>query len=88
MGDAGEGWVDAESRIQERMEELQQEKNQKGGRVVRNPELQRALESLKMARADIQRQLTATKYDARRVQLEQALEEIDRRIKLGTVSNF
>jgi hypothetical protein len=80
MGDAGEGWVDAEARIQERMEELQREKNQKGGRVVGNPELHRALESLKMARADIERQLNATKHALRKVQLTQALEEIDRRI--------
>ena len=80
MGDAGEGWVDAESRIQERMEELERERIQKGGRVVVNPELQRAFESLKMARADIERQLNATKHAARKAQLTQALEDINRRI--------
>ena len=80
MGDAGEGWVDAEARIQERMEELQREKNQKGGRVVADPAQQRAMDSLKMARADIERQMKATKHEARKAQLGQALEEIDRRI--------
>jgi hypothetical protein len=80
MGDAGEGWVDAEARIQERMEELQQEKNQKGGRVIRDPELHRAIQSLKMARADVQKQLNATTHAARKAQLMQALEDLDRKI--------
>jgi hypothetical protein len=80
MGDAGEGWVDAEARIQERMEELQREKNDKSGRVVRDPERQRALDSLKMARAHVERQLNTTKHDARKAQLKQALEELDRQI--------
>ena len=80
MGDAGEGWVDAEARIQERMEELQREKNQRDGRVVRDPERQRSLDSLKMARADLQRQLNTTGHAARKAQLNQALEEVNRRI--------
>ena len=80
MGDSGEGLVDAEARTQERMEELQRERERKGGRVIRDPELHRALESLKMARSDLARQLDTTKHERRKTQLMQAIEEVDRRI--------
>jgi hypothetical protein len=82
MGDAGEGLVDAESRLAERMEEREQEKRRarqagKGG----DPERARQLESLRLARTEMQRQLDATTHDARKQQLGQAIAEIDRRIK-------
>jgi len=81
MGDSGEGLVDAEGRIQERMEELAREKREKNGKVKQDPETQRRLSSLKMARADMAKQLESTKHAARKAQLTQALEEIDRRIE-------
>jgi hypothetical protein len=84
MGDAGEGLIDADSRIQERMEELERERKQSPRRVVRDPEQVRALESLKLARTELDRQLSATAHEARRTQLTQALEEVDRRIKEAT----
>jgi hypothetical protein len=82
MGDAGEGLVDAESRLAERMEEREQEKRKakqagKGG----DPEKQRQLESFRLARTEMQRQLEATTHDARKQQLKQAIAELDRRIK-------
>jgi hypothetical protein len=80
MGDSGEGLVDAEGRIQERMEELELERRTKGGRVIRNPEMQRALESLKMARAGIEQQLNMTSHSMRKEQLGEALKELDRQI--------
>ena len=81
MGDAGEGLVDAESRLAERMEEREQEKRRsrqgpKGG----DPERSRQLESLRLARTETQRQLDATAHDARKKQLGQALAELDKRI--------
>ena len=81
MGDAGEGLVDAESRLAERMEEREQEKRKarqaaKGG----DPERARQLESLRLARTETQRQLEATAHDARKKQLGQALAELDKRI--------
>jgi len=45
MGDAGEGLIDADSRIQERMEELERERAAARGKAVRNPEQVQALES-------------------------------------------
>jgi len=82
MGDAGEGLIDADARIQERMEELERErKQQRAGKPVRDPEKVQALESLRLARLELDRQLTATTNERRRAQLSQAIEEIDRRMK-------
>ena len=55
MGDAGEGLVDAESRLAERMEEREEEKRKarqaaKGG----DPERLRQLESLRLANARVE----------------------------------
>ena len=50
MGDAGEGLIDQDSRIQERMEELERERATRRSPSVRDPEQVRALESLRLAR--------------------------------------
>ena len=82
MGDAGEGLIDAEARIQERMEELERERNQqRGGQAVRDPEKAQALESLRLARTELDRQLAATTNERRRAQITEAIAEIDRRMK-------
>lgn len=81
MGDAGEGLIDAEARIQERMEDLERERSQKNAKPVRDPELVSALESLRLARAELAQQLAATTHDRRKAQIGQAIEEIDRRMK-------
>ena len=85
MGDAGEGLVDAESRLAERMEEREQEKR-KARQVGKgsDPERTRQLESFRLARTEMQRQLEATTHDARKQQLQQAIAELDRRIKALT----
>jgi hypothetical protein len=81
MGDAAEGLIDADARIQERMEELERERAQKrGGQVVRDPERVRALESLRLARTELERQLEATTHERRRTQIQEAMGEIDRRM--------
>ena len=79
MGDAGEGLIDTESRIQERMEELERERERKHTKTVRDPERMRELESLRLARTEFERQLATTVHERRRAQLVQAIEEIDRR---------
>ena len=81
MGDAGEGLVDAESRLAERMEEREEEKRKarqatKGG----DPERARQLESCRLARTEMQRQLDLATHEARKQQLGQAIAELDRRI--------
>jgi hypothetical protein len=82
MGDAGEGLVDAESRLAERMEEREEEKRKarQAGKGT-DPERVRQVESLKLARTEMQRQLELATHPARKQQLTQALAEIDKRIK-------
>jgi hypothetical protein len=80
MGDAGEGLIDADSRIQERMEELERERQQSHAKVVRDPEKVRALESLRLARTELERQRGATSNERRRDHIAQAIAEIDRRM--------
>ena len=80
MGDAGEGLIDAESRIQERMEELQRERAARQAPVVANPEKLREIETLRLARTELERQLAATTHERRRTQIAHAIEEIDRRM--------
>jgi hypothetical protein len=80
MGDAGEGLIDADSRIQERMEELERERAKAQIRDVRDPERMRVLESLRLARTELERQMAATAHERRRDQIGQAMAEIDRRM--------
>jgi hypothetical protein len=81
MGDAAEGLIDADARIQERMEELEQSRNVGRSRKPRiDPERVRALDSLRLARTELQRQLVLTAHPARRDQIGHAVEEIDRRL--------
>jgi hypothetical protein len=81
MGDAGEGLIDQDSRIQERMEELERERAKAHVRDVRDPETVRALESLKLARTELERQLASTTHERRRDSISQAMAEVDRRIE-------
>lgn len=81
MGDAGEGLVDAESRLAERMEEREQERrNARQGVKGVDPERVRQIESLRLARTEMQRQMDATAHAARKQQLTQAIAEIDKRL--------
>jgi hypothetical protein len=80
MGDAGEGLIDAEARIQERLEDIERERAQVRGPKVRNPEQVRLLESLRLARTELRGQLGVTSHERRRTQITQAIQEIDRRM--------
>ncbi len=79
MGDAAEGLVDADSRLQERIEEREQERKRRP-LPVRDPEKVRQLESFRLAKAELQRQLDLTQHAVRREQIAKALAELDRRI--------
>ncbi len=82
MGDAGEGLIDADARIQERMEELERERTiSRGRKSTENPEQVRALESLRLARLELEGQLGLTTHERRRAQLTQAIDEVSRRMK-------
>jgi hypothetical protein len=80
MGDSGEGLVDAESRIQERMEELQLAREQTRRPRIANPEQVRQVESLKLAYKELSRQFETASHAARKNQLATAMADIQRRI--------
>ena len=80
MGDAGEGLIDAESRIQERMEELARERAERREAGTSAPETLQAIASLKLARVDLERQRASTSHEGRRKGIDQAISEINRRI--------
>jgi hypothetical protein len=81
MGDAGEGLIDADSRLQERMEELEESrKAAKSKKPQEDPERVRSRESLRLARTELQRQLELTGNAARRDQISQAVAEIEKRL--------
>src|SRR5205809_6412284 len=80
MGDSGEGLIDNEGKIQERMEELQRNRERARKPEVENPERLRQIESLQLARKEIAHQLENTAHEARKTQLTAALTDIDRRI--------
>ena len=81
MGDAGEGLIDADARIQERMEDLERERAIPRTKDARNPEQVRALESLRLAKTELSSQMEATTHERRRAQIAQAIDELDRRMK-------
>ena len=65
MGDSGEGLIDADARIQERMEELERERTrQQHGKPVRDPVKMEALESLRLARTELDRHYPGGGRDA------------------------
>jgi len=85
MGDSGEALVDAESRIQERIEELQMARELARKPAAKNPERARKLESLKLAHKELSRQFEVVRHPARRNQLEAAIADIERQISaIGT----
>lgn len=85
MGDSGEGLVDAEARIQEQIEEREADRRRRaGGQPKIDPEKQREVESLKLARAELSSQATLTTHQVRKQQIAAALAEIDRRLAAAT----
>jgi hypothetical protein len=81
MGDAGEGLVDADARIQERMEELEAERRKRANGAPKiDPEKAREVQSLKLARLNLEQQLAAASHPVRKQQLQLAIEEIDKRL--------
>jgi hypothetical protein len=81
MGDAGEGLIDADTRLQERMDELEAERKATRNRKPQeDPERVRQRESLRLARAELQQQLERTEHPARKNQIAQAVAEIEKRL--------
>lgn len=79
MGDAGEGLIDAEDRYQQFVAEREQARQRKGV-VGADPERERRLGSLRLAKAELERQHVATTNEIRREQIRQALVELERQL--------
>jgi len=81
MGDAGEGLVDAEARIQERMDELERERSARHAKPPPDPAGASRVESLRLARVDLQRQAdAANKHPQLKAVRAQALADLDRQL--------
>ena len=81
MGDSGEGLVDAEARIQEQMEERESERRRRALLQPKiDPERVRQIESLRLARAELERQSGSTTHPIRKQQIKAAIAEIDKRL--------
>ncbi len=82
MADAGEGLIDAQNRIQERMDEREEERARRAmPQADYDPEQLRRAESLRLAYTELSRQLEATTHIARRQQLASALAELERQLE-------
>ncbi|MCL4810900.1 MAG: hypothetical protein KJ061_00370 [Vicinamibacteraceae bacterium] len=82
MSDAGEGLVDAEARLQEQMDEREQERRRRAaGGGVKNPERERALASLRLARTQLEQQLRGNPHPVRRQQIELAIKDLEKRFE-------
>ena len=81
MGDSGEGLVDSEARIQERMDQLKADRESAKKPKVKNPEQIRKLESLRLARIEMERQWNSSTNPARKNQIQKALEDLDRQLE-------
>lgn len=81
MGDSGEGLVDAEARIQERMEEREEERKRRGTSAApTDPDRVREMQSLRLAKSNLERQIGATTHPVRKQQIQMAIAEIDKRL--------
>lgn len=80
MGDAGEGLIDAEARIQERMDELERERSARRSKAPIDPAALSRIESLRLARVDLQRQAGATTHPGLQAVRAQALADLDSQI--------
>jgi len=80
MGDAGEGLIDAEDRFQQWEAEREQQKQRKGVASA-DPGRERKLNSLKLAKAELERQRGVTQSPIRQKQIVQALQDLESQIK-------
>lgn len=81
MSDGSEGLIDADARLQERIDEFEDSRRAARDRAAAvDADRARAIESLRLARVDLTRQLQHTTHAGRRDHIGQAVAEIDRRL--------
>jgi hypothetical protein len=77
MGDAGEGLVDADARIQELMDQRDADRKAKANTVIVDAQAAERAYSKELVRASLRDQLAAATHPVRRAQLEAAIKDID-----------
>jgi hypothetical protein len=82
LGDAGEGLVDAEARLQELRDEREAARKSASAKApAADPEKVREQASLKLARTELERQGETATHPVRQKQIKDAIAEIDKRLK-------
>jgi hypothetical protein len=85
MGDAGEGLIDADARIQELADEREAARRERRSQKPQiDPVKNAEITSLKLGLAELKRQFDATEHPVRRKQLQAAVSDVEKRLaKLG-----
>lgn len=85
MGDAGEGLIDADARIQELADEREAARRERRSQKPQiDPVKNAEITSLKLGLAELKRQFDATEHPVRRKQLQAAIADVEKRLaKLG-----
>lgn len=81
MGDAGEGLIDADARIQELADEREAARRER--RTLKpqiDPVKNAEITSLKLGLAELKRQFDATEHPVRRKQLQAAISDVEKRL--------
>jgi hypothetical protein len=81
MGDSGEGLIDAEARIQERIDERAAERQQRQTQVKIDPARQQEIESLRLALSQLEQQAEAASHPVRKDQLALAISDIEKKLE-------
>jgi len=81
MGDSGEGLIDAEARIQERMDERAAEREQRLNRVHIDPARHQEIVSLRLALSQLRQQAEAASHALRKEQLSMAIRDIEKKLE-------
>ena len=81
MGDAGEGLIDADARIQELADEREAARRERRAQKPQiDPVKNAEITSLKLGLAELKRQFDATKHPVRRKQLQAAISDVEKRL--------
>jgi hypothetical protein len=81
MGDAGEGLIDADARIQELADEREAARRERRSpKTPVDPVKHAQVTSLKLGLSELRRQLDATSHPVRRQQLEAAVKDVEQQL--------
>jgi len=81
MGDAGEGLIDADARIQELADEREAARRERRAPKVQvDPVKNAKVTSLKLGLSELRRQFDATEHPVRRKQLQAAITDVEKQL--------